>query len=275
MGGTRHVFIESKAFELTFDHGGGAHVVRLYERGKDTLRSIFMGMKSAKTLLDALEELVSLKHTGDFVRTIRKGETVFIAQRCNNAKGRFVTIQAIHRGGRRGSIIIPEGRNSNGWRGFALELRRILFPESPPNQQSKARERVAKPAGVLGKSFVVAASGSGNAHGGGSVKGKEIFLEGIPKSREHSKQNLNLKINMATSEREKRDLGKVNISINLELICGPNGDWSVQKACIGDNPVYREPIKSDIQIKVGNGPNEASTSSHPPKPKHYTSKPTV
>ncbi|GMY38382.1 hypothetical protein FCV25MIE_33626 [Fagus crenata] len=100
MGGTRHLFIESKAFELTIDHGGGAHIVRLYERGKDTLRSIFMGMKSAKTLLEALEELVFLKHTGDFVRAIREGETVFIAERYNNAKGRFVTIQAIHRGGK-------------------------------------------------------------------------------------------------------------------------------------------------------------------------------
>ena len=135
MGGTRHLFIESKAFELTIDHGGGAHIVRLYERGKDTLRSIFMGMKSAKTLLEALEELVSMKHTVNIVCTIKEGETVFIAERYNNAKGRFVTIQAIHGGGggRRGLIIIPKGRNSNGWRGFALELRRILFPESPPN----------------------------------------------------------------------------------------------------------------------------------------------
>ena len=86
MGGTKHLFIESKAFELTIDHGGGAHIVRLYERGKDTLRSIFMGMKSAKTLLEALEELVSMKHTGDFVCTIKEGETVFIAKRCNTQR---------------------------------------------------------------------------------------------------------------------------------------------------------------------------------------------
>ena len=82
MGGTKHLFIESKAFELTIDHGGEAHIVRLYERGKDTLRSIFMGMKSARTLLEALEELVSMKHTGDFVCTIKEGETVFIAKQC-------------------------------------------------------------------------------------------------------------------------------------------------------------------------------------------------
>uniref|UniRef100_A0A2N9HZL3 Endonuclease/exonuclease/phosphatase domain-containing protein n=1 Tax=Fagus sylvatica TaxID=28930 RepID=A0A2N9HZL3_FAGSY len=104
MGGTRHLFIEFKAFELTIDHGGGAHIVRLYERG------------------------------------------------------------------------------------------------------------------VLGKSFVTAASGFGNTHGGGSGKGNE--------------------------------------------------------ACIGDNPVSREPSKSGYKTKEGNGPNEASTSSIP-KPNVNNLNPTV
>ncbi|GMY32662.1 importin beta-like SAD2 [Fagus crenata] len=111
MGGNRHFFIESKAFELKVDHGGGVYIVRLYERGKDTLQSIFMGKASATTLLDAMEELVSQKQSGNFVRTIREGETVFIAQRCTNSKGRYVSIQAIHRGGRRGLIQIMVSTN--------------------------------------------------------------------------------------------------------------------------------------------------------------------
>jgi hypothetical protein len=70
MGGNRHFFIESKAFEFGVDHGGGAFIVRLYERGKDTLRSVFMGKESAITLLAAMEELVSKNNTGNFIRTI-------------------------------------------------------------------------------------------------------------------------------------------------------------------------------------------------------------
>ncbi|GMY38383.1 hypothetical protein FCV25MIE_33627 [Fagus crenata] len=69
-------------------------------------------------------------------------------------------------------------------------------------------------------------------------------------------------------------MGIVNISINLELICGPNGEWSVHKACIGDNPVSREPSKSGYKTKEGNGPNEASTSSIP-KPNVNNLNPTV
>ncbi len=63
-----------------------------------------------------------------------------------------------------------------------------------------------------------------------------------------------------------RDTGKVNISINLELSCGPNGEWSVHKAYIGDNQASWESSKSGTKAKEGNGPNEASTS-YIPKPK--------
>ena len=60
MDGTRHFFIIRKAFELKADHGGEAFIVRIYDRGRDTLRSVFMGKESAKTLLAAMEELKTL-----------------------------------------------------------------------------------------------------------------------------------------------------------------------------------------------------------------------
>ena len=125
---------------------------------------------------------------------------------------------------------------------------------------------MAKTAGVLRKSFVAATSGSENTHGGGSGKGNEVFSDGFPKSREYAKPNLNLNgltINMENYGHEVRDMGIVNISINLELIYGPNGEWSVHKAYIGDNLVSREPSKSGYKTKEGNGPNEASSSSIP------------
>lgn len=65
-------------------------------------------------------------HNGTFVQSIREGEIVFLMQWCSNTKGNYVLVQEIQRGGRRGSIIIPEGQNGNGWRGFGFELCRIL-----------------------------------------------------------------------------------------------------------------------------------------------------
>jgi hypothetical protein len=268
MGGNRHFFIESKAFELKVDHGGGAYIVRLYERGKDTLRSIFMGKASATTLLDSMEELVSQKQSGNFVRTIREGETVFIAQRCTNSKGRYVSIQAIHRGGRRGLIIISEGRNCSGWQRFTLEFRRVLFPE-PKVSQNQQTLGAARPVSMVRKekSFAAVASGSGKNNGGGIDKGKAIIQEGFPKFEEHSKPHAksnSLTINMGniSAGRDKGEGCKVNLNINLQLSCGSNGEWSIINASIGESPAKatpREPIKPSIPTGRC-GPSKASTS---------------
>uniref|UniRef100_A0A2N9FVR5 Reverse transcriptase domain-containing protein n=1 Tax=Fagus sylvatica TaxID=28930 RepID=A0A2N9FVR5_FAGSY len=249
MGGNRHFFIESKAFEFTVDHGGGAFIVRLYERRKDTLRSVFMGKESAITLLAALEELVTLKNTGNFVRTIREGETVFIAQRCSNTKGRYVSLQAIHKGGRRGQIIIPEGRNGDGWRGFALELRRILYPEKKHSQAHRApvaEKRPEKMGEVKAKSFAAVVSGVGRNTGGGTVKGKEIISERIPDFEEQLKPNVNLKnltLNMENGfvGGVSGDSGLQQISLQIQLICGPKGEWCIKDASIGESPPVTVP----------------------------------
>lgn len=82
---------------------------------------------------------------------------------------------------------------------------------------------------VAAKSFAAVASGSGRNTGGGSIKGKEIFSENIPDFEEQSKQNLNLKkltLNMENGfvGRDKGDGGLLHLSLNIHLICGPNGD---------------------------------------------------
>jgi hypothetical protein len=281
MGGNRHFFIESKAFEFKVDHGGGAFIVRLYERGKDTLRSVFMGKESAITLLAALEELGTLKNTGTFVRTIREGETVFIAQRCSNTKGRYVSLQAIHKGGRRGQIIIPEGRNGGGWRGFALELRRILYPEkkiSQTHQAPLAEKRPEKMGEVKAKSFAAVASGVGRNIGGRTVKGKEIVSERIPEFEEQLKPKVNLKnltLNMENGSvgGVSGDSGLQQISLQIQLICGPKGDWSIKDASIGESPPitaprahYEAQQHKDYIAAGSNGSNGASTSYSKPKP---------
>lgn len=70
MGGSRFFFIESKAFEIMVDHGGGAFIVKIYERGKDVLRSVFMAKESAHRLAVVLDNLISKHHAENFVRTI-------------------------------------------------------------------------------------------------------------------------------------------------------------------------------------------------------------
>ena len=53
----------------------------------DSLRSVFMGKESAKCLLAIVEDLMSNVTTGNFARTFRDGEKVFILQLGSNAHG--------------------------------------------------------------------------------------------------------------------------------------------------------------------------------------------
>ena len=46
----------------------------IYERGRDSLRSVLMGKENVKHLLFNVEELMSKQSPGQFVRTYRVGE---------------------------------------------------------------------------------------------------------------------------------------------------------------------------------------------------------
>ena len=56
MGGSLFFFIESKSFEFSVEEGGTFFLLRIFERGKDTLRSVFMGKESAKRMLSMMED---------------------------------------------------------------------------------------------------------------------------------------------------------------------------------------------------------------------------
>ena len=50
----------------------------VFMRGKDSLRSIFMGKRSAKKLLSNVEELISGQSCGQFAKSFREGDKCFI-----------------------------------------------------------------------------------------------------------------------------------------------------------------------------------------------------
>ena len=53
-------FVESKSFEFSVEEGGTFYLLRINERGKDSLRSVFMGKQSAKRLLSIWRTLFPL-----------------------------------------------------------------------------------------------------------------------------------------------------------------------------------------------------------------------
>ena len=128
MGGSTFVFIESKTFEFAIEEGGSFFVLRIYERGRNSIQSICMGKESAKRFLLHVEELLSKQKLGQFARLVKEGDRVLILQLGSNAHGSFLLFSELVNGRHRGSIVIPEGKSGSGWRGFGMHLRKIIHP---------------------------------------------------------------------------------------------------------------------------------------------------
>ena len=173
MGGSIFFFIESKTFEFLVEEGGSYFLLRIFERGLTSMRSVFMGKESATLFLFHLEELISKQSPGHFARTIREGDIVFILQLGSNAHGKFLMVSELLHGRRKGNMVIPEGRLGSGWRGFGLNLRKILKPASLTGQVSFHRIQSAP------KAEVAVVVDRPHNHGGAKNKGKATI--GIPK----------------------------------------------------------------------------------------------
>ena len=131
MGGSIFFFVESKSFEFSMEEGGSFFLLRIFERFKDSLRSVFLGKECAFRLLSYIEDLMSNSCPENFARTFRDGNKVFILQMGLNAHGSFLMISELLHGRRKGLIIVPEGKLGSGWRGFGFHLRKRIWLSSP------------------------------------------------------------------------------------------------------------------------------------------------
>ena len=113
MGGVRSFFIESKLFELVVGEGGLYFYLRIFERSRYFMKSVFMGKKVAQWLMKSLEQIVvgsSLKYFYSF----REGDLAYTLQWSSSYFDLFLLLIELKVGGSRSSIIIPVGRAKNG-----------------------------------------------------------------------------------------------------------------------------------------------------------------
>ncbi|CAI9783586.1 unnamed protein product [Fraxinus pennsylvanica] len=233
MGGVRFLSIEFKTFEFILE-GGGVHSIRINELGRGFVHSVVLGRGCAIRVAGAIEDLISKPYIESFARTFRVGDTVIFLQRCSNRKGRFISIQEIHRGGRKGTIIIPEGRNGVGWRGFGVELRRHCVPEVkhgvlspvPTNQQKIEAEKV-----------LYAEAASSTALPAGDAKGKQAVInlgDSTEIVQDFQPKMEKISLNMATcnSDSTGTETGRLQFCLNIQIVRGLDGAWGVKQANI-------------------------------------------
>ena len=98
MGGSLFWLVESNSFEFSVEEGGSFFLLRIYERGRNSLRSVFMGKECAKRMLSLMEKFILSELPEHFARTVREGESVFIIQSGSNAHGYYLMISELLHG---------------------------------------------------------------------------------------------------------------------------------------------------------------------------------
>ena len=112
MGGYHSFFIESKLFQLVIEEGGCYFSLQIFEHGKYSLRSVFMGKNVAQWLMKNIEHIVVGVNSKQFF-TFRDGDIAYTLQRSANSFGQFLLLTKLKAGGFRRSVIIPEGEVKN------------------------------------------------------------------------------------------------------------------------------------------------------------------
>ena len=109
------------------EEGGNFFSLKIFERGKYYMQSVFMGKSATLWTMRTLEHTVSGVSPKQFF-TFREGDTAYTLQRESNSFGQYLSVTELKVGGIRRTIIIPAGKLQEGWRTFGIELRRLLEP---------------------------------------------------------------------------------------------------------------------------------------------------
>jgi hypothetical protein len=206
-----------------------------------------VGLAGAKWVGRCVEENIARENEQAFVRTRGENGKTYVSRRCSNNHGRYIEITESGRGGRRGRVVIPEGRRMSGWRGFGKELQ-LLFPEQQhsPGVSRHTREVVVgekQPmqgveevagihgqktyAGVVGRGaqakcnkekapkMVVVPPQPAPAASRGFISGKKLDIQNIPQNQAHAR--IRLPLRFFPNQNISSDNGKLGTRLIISL----------------------------------------------------------
>lgn len=110
--------VEAKSFVLLILDG--ASVLRVKEKSKGFSSEVLLSNQCTKWLALTMEILMGFPSDKEFVKSFKEGRKVLIVRRCGNKDGQYLEVAVYGVGGRRGLLLIPEGRRGWGWFKFAI-----------------------------------------------------------------------------------------------------------------------------------------------------------
>jgi len=114
--------VESKIF--VFSVLDRVSMMRVGEERKSFSGEIIINSQCSEWLASTLEILLCHLEDQDFIKSFREGSKILIARRGSNQASRFLEAATFGMGGRKGFIVIPEGRRGWGWLKFSDKLRK-------------------------------------------------------------------------------------------------------------------------------------------------------
>jgi hypothetical protein len=118
----RRFLVGSKSFALSVLEG--ASVLRMEEKRQGFYCTVVLSIQCSAWFALMMESLLGFPGDQEFIKSFREGSKILIACRVGNKDGRFLKAVAYGLGGRRGIILILEGRGGWGWHKFFGELRK-------------------------------------------------------------------------------------------------------------------------------------------------------
>lgn len=115
-----------EAKSILFSVAKGSDVLRVEEKRKGFSRAVLLDSRCAAWLLSMVEEMLRNPTLDAFVKAFRGDSTATFVRKGENKSGRFLEVAVYAVGGRRGLILLPEGRDGRGWSSVSGELSKVL-----------------------------------------------------------------------------------------------------------------------------------------------------
>uniref|UniRef100_A0A7N2MR58 Uncharacterized protein n=1 Tax=Quercus lobata TaxID=97700 RepID=A0A7N2MR58_QUELO len=211
--------------------------LRIYERSRDSLRSIFMGKGSAKRLLFNVEELISKQSHGQFAKSFCEGDKCFILQLGSNTYDSFLLISELIHGLRKGSIVVPEGKSGSGWRG---KNKTAWVHNSNPRDFNRNRDTYKE--SILGQREQLGAKILSNFN----RNNRDTYKENIIGQREQ----LGVKILPTIKGIENNDIiSELTLDLFMHMEHGKDGRWAIVWSEVNEvGPKVVQPIKPTVNL---------------------------
>ena len=228
--------IDNKFFSFLLVGGRNYPICITERKFRKIMGKLWLGQKDLEWLGDCIEKAMRHQKDGEFVQHRRDGYKAIHAIRRSNQNGSFLEISEFHSGSRQGVLRVPAGMEWQGWVDFSKQCKGLW------NINFRRKAEVG---------------------GDGNNKGKESQEPQIMQEDTNFKKPVSVAVNNAiginTSLQapETKVNARVELSIKLDLVCGPTGVWEVARAqVVQDNSkaqvkANEKALKSDLKKSVG------------------------